>query len=51
MSKGYQKHHLFTPFTQEDPMSVETGLCGSIVSQLVADPGGTITIHSKRVMV
>jgi hypothetical protein len=47
MSKDYMKYELFTPFAQEDHMSVGTGLGLSIVRQLVTDLGGTIDIQSE----
>lgn len=48
MSKSYQKHRLYCPFAQEDPMSVGTGLGLSIVRQLVTELDGTIGIHSEE---
>lgn len=47
MSKDYLKYQLYTPFAQEDPMSVGTGLGLSIVRQLVTDLKGTIDIQSE----
>jgi len=47
MSKDYLKHGLFTPFTQEDPHAVGTGLGMSIVRQLVTDLGGNIDVQSE----
>jgi hypothetical protein len=48
MSKDYMKYELFTPFAQEDHLSVGTGLGLSIARQLVADLGGTIDIQSEK---
>lgn len=48
MSKDYMKYELFTPFAQEDHMSVGTGLGLSIVRQLVTGLGGTIDIKSEK---
>lgn len=47
MSNDYLKYKLFTPFAQEDQMSVGTGLGLSIVRQLVTDLGGKIDIQSE----
>ena len=47
MSKDYLKYKLFTPFAQEDQLSVGTGLGLSIVRQLVTDLGGKINIQSE----
>jgi signal transduction histidine kinase len=41
------KHRLYTPFAQENPMSVGTGLGLSIVRQLVNDLDGKIDIDSE----
>ena len=47
MSKDYLKYELFTPFAQENHLSVGTGLGLSIVRQLVTDLGGKINIQSE----
>jgi hypothetical protein len=47
MSKDYLKYQLFTPFAQEDQMSVGTGLGLSIVRLLVTDLGGKIDVQSE----
>jgi hypothetical protein len=47
ISKDYLKYRLFTPFAQEDHMSVGTGLGLSIVRQLVTDLGGKIDVQSE----
>lgn len=47
MSEEYRKHHLYTPFMQEDSHSTGTGLGLSIVKQIVGDLGGTINVDSK----
>lgn len=48
MSKYFQKHRVYSPFAQEDPMSVGTGLGLSIVRQLVTELGGTIGVQSEK---
>lgn len=47
ISEDYLKHHLFTPFQQEDPLCPGTGLGLSIVNQLVTSIDGTIDIASE----
>src|ERR1700738_911679 len=47
ISEEYMKHHLFTPFLQEDPLCPGTGLGLSIVHQLVTSINGTIDIQSE----
>lgn len=47
MSKDYLKHRLYSPFAQEDPLSVGTGLGLSIVRQLVTELDGAIAIQSE----
>ncbi|KAL2067557.1 hypothetical protein VTL71DRAFT_1982 [Oculimacula yallundae] len=47
MSEKYLKHHVFTPFVQEDHLAVGTGLGLSIVRQLVRDIRGQIDIQSE----
>jgi signal transduction histidine kinase len=47
ISEKYMKHHLFTPFHQEEPLCPGTGLGLSIVHQLVASLGGHIDIQSE----
>jgi hypothetical protein len=44
---GLCEHRLYTPFAQEDPVSVDTRLGLSIVRQLVNDLNGTISIDSE----
>lgn len=48
ISESYLRHHLFTPFSQEDSLSVGTGLGLSIVRQLVEDLGGFIEFNSEK---
>lgn len=46
ISKDYLKYELWTPFVQEDPMSIGTGLGLSIVGNLVHELSGTVDIKS-----
>ncbi|KAK6595406.1 sensor histidine kinase response [Botrytis cinerea] len=46
ISSDYLKYELWTPFVQEDPMSIGTGLGLSIVGKLVDELDGTIDISS-----
>ncbi|TEY54820.1 hypothetical protein BOTCAL_0236g00060 [Botryotinia calthae] len=46
ISNDYLKYELWTPFVQEDPMSIGTGLGLSIVGKLVDELNGTIDISS-----
>ncbi|KAJ5154922.1 CheY-like superfamily [Penicillium coprophilum] len=48
ISKGYLQKHLFTPFSQEDPLSVGTGLGLSIVRGIVKTLNGKINIRSRQ---
>ncbi|RFU31539.1 hypothetical protein B7463_g4830, partial [Scytalidium lignicola] len=48
ISKEFLKHHLYTPFMQEDSLTSGTGLGLSIVKQIIYDIGGTIQITSER---
>ncbi|KAI9047210.1 hypothetical protein LZ554_008664 [Drepanopeziza brunnea f. sp. 'monogermtubi'] len=47
ISQDYMKYHLFTPFVQENHMSIGTGLGLSIVHQLVANLDGKISVQSE----
>lgn len=47
ISQDYLKNDLFTPFAQEDQLSVGTGLGLSIVRQLVSALGGSIDVQSE----
>ncbi|WPG98562.1 Hypothetical protein R9X50_00135400 [Acrodontium crateriforme] len=47
MSADFMKHKLFTPFAQENHLSVGTGLGLSIVHQLVHSLDGSINVQSK----
>ncbi|QSZ37836.1 hypothetical protein DSL72_008936 [Monilinia vaccinii-corymbosi] len=46
ISSDYLKYELFTPFVQEDPMSIGTGLGLSIVGKLVHELSGIVDIKS-----
>jgi len=48
ISNDFLKHHLFTPFTQEDSLTPGTGLGLSIVRQLVDDLNGEIELKSEK---
>ncbi|KAJ5956734.1 hypothetical protein N7501_011013 [Penicillium viridicatum] len=48
ISKEYLQKHLFTPFSQEDPLSVGTGLGLSIVRGIVKTLNGKINIRSRQ---
>ena len=48
MSSEYQKYHLYSPFRQENPLSVGTGLGLSIVQQIVNTQGGVIDVKSQK---
>lgn len=48
MSPEYLKNNLFTPFLQEDILSVGAGLGLSIVHQIVTSLGGTIQVDSEQ---
>lgn len=47
ISSNYLKYDLFTPFAQEDQLSMGTGLGLSIVRQIVANIGGNIDVQSE----
>ena len=47
ISEEYLKHRLYTPFAQEDNLSVGAGLGLSIVQQIVTGLEGTVNIESK----
>lgn len=47
ISEEYLKHRLYTPFAQEDNLSVGTGLGLSLVQQIVVSLGGKIDVRSK----
>ncbi|KAJ6181131.1 hypothetical protein N7519_011592 [Penicillium mononematosum] len=48
ISKEYLRKHLFTPFSQEDPLSVGTGLGLSIVRGIVKTLHGKIHVRSRQ---
>jgi signal transduction histidine kinase/ActR/RegA family two-component response regulator len=48
ISKEYLRKHLFTPFSQEDPLSVGTGLGLSIVRGIVKTLNGKIHVRSRQ---
>nr|POE71375.1 sensor protein gacs [Quercus suber] len=48
ISMDYLKHHLFSPFAQENGLSVGTGLGLSIVHQLVESLDGRIEVQSQK---
>ena len=48
IAPDYLKHHIFTPFSQEDSLSEGVGLGLSIMRQLVASLGGYVTIRSEQ---
>jgi signal transduction histidine kinase/ActR/RegA family two-component response regulator len=48
ISKEYLRKHLFTPFSQEDTLSVGTGLGLSIVRGIVKTLNGKIKIRSRQ---
>ncbi|CAG8908343.1 unnamed protein product [Penicillium egyptiacum] len=48
ISKEYLRKHLFTPFSQEDPLSVGTGLGLSIVRGIVKTLNGKINVRSRQ---
>lgn len=50
ISESFLQHHLYTPFAQEDSLSVGTGLGLSIVWQLVEDLRGAIDFQSEQGM-
>jgi signal transduction histidine kinase/CheY-like chemotaxis protein len=47
ISQDYLKNRLYTPFAQEDSLSVGTGLGLSIVRQIVTALGGSMKIQSE----
>ncbi|KAK5145834.1 hypothetical protein LTR04_001198 [Oleoguttula sp. CCFEE 6159] len=48
ISKEYLRDRLFTPFAQEDPLTVGTGLGLSIVRQIITSMGGEIDVQSEK---
>lgn len=48
MSQEFLKHHLYTPFMQDDGLASGTGLGMSIVKQIIHDIGGTIAVTSEQ---
>lgn len=47
VNKEYLAHHLYTAFSQEDPLSPGTGLGLSITHKIITSLGGTIDAKSK----
>jgi len=47
MTAEYMKYRLFTPFAQENSLSVGTGLGLSIVQQIVQNLGGKLDVQSE----
>lgn len=47
ISETYLRHHLFTPFSQEDHFSPGTGLGLSLVRQMTSVLGGTVNVASS----
>ncbi|KAJ9650642.1 hypothetical protein H2198_010064, partial [Neophaeococcomyces mojaviensis] len=47
ISEEYLKHRLYTPFAQENNLSVGAGLGLSLVNQIVSSLRGNIQIHSE----
>ncbi|KZL64267.1 hsp90-like protein [Colletotrichum incanum] len=47
ISEDYLRHHLFSPFAQEDNLSAGAGLGLSLVNQIVAKLRGSIQVWSK----
>ncbi|TKA61661.1 hypothetical protein B0A49_10128, partial [Cryomyces minteri] len=48
ISKEYLRDRLFTPFAQEDPLTVGTGLGLSIIRQIITSMGGEIDVQSEK---
>lgn len=48
ISKEFLRHHIYTPFAQEDSLAVGTGLGLSIVRRIVDEFGGLISITSEQ---
>lgn len=48
ISAEFLKHHLYTPFAQEDALAVGSGLGMSIVRHIVHELGGSINIESEQ---
>ena len=47
ISKEYLAHHLYTPFSQEDPLSSGVGLGLSITRKIVTSLGGNLDVQSE----
>ncbi|PSK37504.1 Hybrid signal transduction protein dokA [Elsinoe australis] len=47
ISEEYQKHHMYTAFKQENPLTSGTGLGLFMVKHLVTDMGGNIVFESR----